>query len=102
MEELIKSGVLTIQLGIIEARALMYEDPEAAAEMLEQAESLCEETVETLKTLTEIRETEEATAEIRAETARIEKQARWIQIISLVAATAALVANAVMLGCRLW
>lgn len=102
MEELIKSGVLTIQLGIIEARCLMYEDPEAAAEMLEQADSLCEEAVEALKTLTEIRETEEATAEIRAETARIEKQTRWIQIISLVAATAALVANAVMIACRLW
>lgn len=102
MEELIKSGVLTIQLGIIEAKNLMNEDPAAAVEKLEQADSLCEETVKALETLTEIRETEEATAEIRAETARIEKQTRWIQIISLVAATAALVANAVMLGCKLW
>ena len=102
MEELIKSGVVTIQLGIIEARALMYEDPESAVEALEQADSLCEETVKALETLTEIRETEEATAEIRAETARIEKQTRWIQIIGLAAATAALVANAVMIGCRLW
>ena len=102
MEELIKSGVLTIQLGIMEAKNLMHDDPSAAAETLEQAERLCEDTVEALYTLTEIREIEEATEEILAETARIEKQTRWIQIISLVAAAAALVANAVMLGCRLW
>lgn len=95
MEELIKAGVLTIQLGIMEAKKLVHEDPAAAVEALEQTESLCEETVEILETLAEARD-------IRAETARIEKQTRWIQTISLVAATAALVANAVMIGCRLW
>lgn len=81
MGEFIESGVRRIQIEIRNAKHLMHEDPAAAAKKLEQAEILCEETVEALKTLTKIREIEEATAEIRAETERIEKQTRWIQLL---------------------